>query len=101
MTDGPEQRPLLALVIRLGAALVLSLMLVFVKLLGESGVDLLEILFWRQVVTIPILGAWFYFSGRMLLLKTNRLAVPSSEAERVIIDVPVINSLLVKHPQVL
>lgn len=80
MTDGPPQRPLLALVIRLGAALVLSLMLVFVKLLGESGVHLLEILFWRQVVTIPILGAWFYFSGRMLLLSTDRLALHGKRA---------------------
>jgi drug/metabolite transporter (DMT)-like permease len=80
MTEGPEQRPLFALVIRLGAVLVLSLMLVFVKLLGESGVHLLEILFWRQAVTIPILGAWFYFSGRMLLLKTNRLALHGKRA---------------------
>ena len=80
MTDDPEQRPLFALVIRLGAALVLSLMLVFVKLLGESGVHLLEILFWRQAVTIPILGAWFYFSGRLLLLKTDRLALHGKRA---------------------
>jgi len=80
MTDGPPQRPLFALVIRLGAALVLSLMLVFVKLLGESGVHLLEILFWRQVVTIPILGAWFYFGGRMLLLSTDRLALHGKRA---------------------
>lgn len=80
MTDEPEQRPLFALVIRLGAALVLSLMLMFVKLLGESGVHLLEILFWRQIVTIPVLGAWFYFSGRMLLLKTDRLALHGKRA---------------------
>jgi len=75
MIEGPPQRPLAALVYRLGAALTLSLMLVFVKLLGESGVHLLEILFWRQAVTIPILGAWFYFSGRMLLVQTDRLAL--------------------------
>ncbi|MXP45302.1 DMT family transporter [Allopontixanthobacter sediminis] len=80
MTDGPQQRPLFALVIRLGAALVLSLMLVFVKLLGESGVHLLEILFWRQVVTIPLLAGWFYFSGRMLLLKTDRMALHGKRA---------------------
>jgi drug/metabolite transporter (DMT)-like permease len=80
MTHGPEQRPLFALVIRLGAALVLSLMLVFVKLLGESGVHLVEILFWRQAVTIPILGAWFYFSGRIILLKTDRLGLHGKRA---------------------
>ena len=80
MTDEQEQKPLFALVIRLGAALVLSLMLVFVKLLGESGVHLAEILFWRQAVTIPVLGAWFYFSGRMFLLKTDRLALHGKRA---------------------
>ena len=35
------------------------------------------------------------------LLKTNRLAVPSSVAERVIIDISVINGLLVKRTQLL
>lgn len=80
MTQGPEQRPLFALVIRLGAALVLSLMLVFVKLLGESGVHLLEILFWRQAVAIPLLAGWFYFSGRMLLLRTERMALHAKRA---------------------
>lgn len=80
MTDGPEQKPLFALVLRLGAALVLSLMLVFVKLLGESGVHLAEILFWRQAVTIPVLGGWLFFTGSMVLLKTNRLALHGKRA---------------------
>ena len=54
-----HHRPLLALLIRLGAAFVLSVMLVFVKLLSEAGVNLAEILFWRQLPTIPILLLWF------------------------------------------
>ncbi len=75
MDSLPQQRPILALVIRLGAAFVLSVMLVFVKLLGESGVNLAEILFWRQVVTIPVLGLFFWGSGKIYLFKTERIAV--------------------------
>ncbi len=80
MPDRPQQRPLFALVIRLGAAFVLSVMLVFVKLLGESGVNLAEILFWRQVVTLPVLGLWFYASGTTYLLKTERLGLHGKRA---------------------
>lgn len=80
MTDGPEQRPLFALGLRLIAALTLSLMLVFVKLLGENGVHLAEILFWRQAATVPVLLAWFYFSGRLIMLKTDRLSLHGKRA---------------------
>ena len=68
-----HQRPLLALLIRLGAALVLSIMLVFVKLVTESGVSLTETLFWRQLPTIPILLLWFGARKKLATLKSDRL----------------------------
>jgi len=68
-----EQRPQLALLIRLGAAAVLSIMLVCVKLLGESGVSLVETLFWRQLPTVPILLVWFAARGRLSTLNSTRL----------------------------
>ncbi len=68
-----DQRPQLALLIRLGAAAVLSVMLVCVKLLGESGVSLTETLFWRQLPTIPILFFWFAARGQLATLKSARL----------------------------
>jgi drug/metabolite transporter (DMT)-like permease len=68
-----DQRPLLALLIRLGSAFVLSLMLVFVKLLHESGVSLTETLFWRQLPTVPILLAWFGLRGQLSVLRSDRL----------------------------
>ncbi len=80
MSEVPLQRPVFALVVRLGAAFVLSVMLVFVKLLGESGVHLAEILFWRQVVTLPVLGAWFFASGTMYLLRTERITLHGKRA---------------------
>ncbi len=70
----------MALLIRLGAAFVLSVMLVLVKLAHESGVHLVEILFWRQVPTIPILLVWFAASGTLPLLRTERLGKHAQRA---------------------
>jgi drug/metabolite transporter (DMT)-like permease len=63
----------MALLIRLGAAAVLSVMLVFVKLVTESGVSLTETLFWRQLPTVPILLGWFASRGNLAALASNRL----------------------------
>lgn len=68
-----DQRPRLALLIRLGAALVLSVMLVMVKLVTQSGVSLAETLFWRQLPTVPILLLWFGAQGRLAFLGSKRL----------------------------
>lgn len=67
------QRPQLALLIRLAAALVLSIMMVLVKLASESGVHLAEILFWRQLPTIPVLLLWFAATSSLSKLKTKRV----------------------------
>lgn len=75
-----DQRPLLALLMRLGAALVLSVMLVFVKLVVDSGVTLVETLFWRQLPTVPILLLWFALRGRLDALATARPAAHAARA---------------------
>lgn len=77
MTDAtsPDERPLMALAIRLGAAFTLSVMLVFVKLASESGVHLGEILFWRQMPTVPILLAWYGARGSIQNLATKRIGI--------------------------
>jgi drug/metabolite transporter (DMT)-like permease len=67
------ERPQLALLIRLGAAFVLSVMLVFVKLVTESGVSLTETLFWRQLPTIPVLLIWFAMRRELSTLRSERL----------------------------
>lgn len=67
------QRPQLALLIRLGAAFVLTIMLVFVKLVTESGVTLTETLFWRKLPTVPVLLLWFAMRKELGTLKTRRL----------------------------
>ncbi|MDZ4273284.1 MAG: DMT family transporter [Erythrobacter sp.] len=66
-------RPLLALGIRLLAAAALATMAMLVKLAGERGVHLIELIFWRQVLAAVLLGAGLTLAGRLALLKTNRL----------------------------
>ena len=80
MTAATTQRPLMALLIRLGAAFVLSAMLVLVKLANESGVHLVEILFWRQLPTIPILLAWFAWRGGLGMLRSRRMGKHAQRA---------------------
>lgn len=76
----PTHKPLLALVIRLAAAFVLSVMLVLVKLASESGIHLAEILFWRQLPTIPAILLWFGATGSVSALKTQRLGKHAQRA---------------------
>lgn len=71
--DLPAQRPLYALLLRLAAAATLSLMLALVKLASESGLALPEILFWRQLPTIPMILLLFWATGRLGTLKSSRM----------------------------
>ena len=79
MTARPH-RPLLALGLRLAAALLLGVMFVFVKLAAESGAHLVEILVWRQGVAIPLLLGWMWLARRSELLRTRRLWVHGRRA---------------------
>lgn len=81
MAESPiAQRPLLALLIRLGAAATLSVMLLFVKLATQAGVSLVETMFWRQLPTVPILLLWFAARGRLRTLKSPRLKAHAGRA---------------------
>ena len=47
-------------------------MAVLIKLADASGVHLLEIIFWRQFVSLPIILCWAMAAGGLHLLKTER-----------------------------
>ncbi|RDC60752.1 Riboflavin transporter [Alteripontixanthobacter maritimus] len=64
---------MLALGIRLAAIFVLSVMLVLVKLASEAGLHLAEILFWRQLPTIPMLLLWLGARRSLGLLRSRRM----------------------------
>ncbi|MEL7728825.1 DMT family transporter [Citromicrobium bathyomarinum] len=50
-----QSRPLTAIGLRLLAALALTTLSMLVKLTGEQGVHLFEIIFWRQAVTLIVM----------------------------------------------
>jgi drug/metabolite transporter (DMT)-like permease len=68
----PARRPLLALLIRLGAIAALATMSALIKLAAERGIHLLEIMFWRQALTIPIALAWVLATSGLATLATHR-----------------------------
>ena len=72
-SDHPHHRPLLALGLRLAAAFVLAALLACVKLASDKGIHLAEIMFWRQLPTIPILLGWFALRRQLGTLKTARM----------------------------
>lgn len=69
-----QQRPLLALGVRLMAACALSTMLLMVKLVGERGVSLVETVFWRQLFPTIGIGLWLLSRGELHRLRTPRFA---------------------------
>ena len=72
-TDPHRAHPLLPLCFRVGAAMLFATLLTLVKLAGELGIALPEIMFWRQFVTIPLLLAYLAFTHGLHRLRTNRL----------------------------
>ncbi|MBT2134259.1 DMT family transporter [Croceibacterium sp. LX-88] len=72
MHAAPVHRPLLALLIRLGAVAGLATMSALIKLAAERGVHLLEIMFWRQFLTIPVMLAWVWATTGIGSLATKR-----------------------------
>jgi len=68
-----RDRPLFALALRLASAVVVSLLYALVKYCGRLGIALPEIMFWRQMVVLPLIGGWLALTGRLALLRTRRL----------------------------
>lgn len=68
-----EPRPMLALLIRLGAIAALATMAAMIKYASQTGIHLVEILFWRQATAIPVVLAVVWLtSGSLASLKTSR-----------------------------
>ncbi|MHA4836163.1 DMT family transporter [Sphingopyxis sp. MSC1_008] len=78
--DRPPQNYLGGIGLRLLAMVSLSLMFVLVKLIAESGIHILESLFWRQAVVIPLVFAWALSHGGIASLKTRRIGAHARRA---------------------
>lgn len=72
MEAGHSERPILALLVRLGAAAALATMGALVKLASTRGIAFPEILFWRQFIAVPLVFAWAGWSGGIATLRTDR-----------------------------
>ncbi len=59
---------------------LLATMFMLAKYASQTGVSLPEIMFWRQVVTLPMLGGWLLLSGSLHRLKTQRLGAHAVRA---------------------
>lgn len=73
-------RPLYALALRLAGIALIATMFMLVKLAGESGVALPEVMFWRQAVTLPVLFGWLAYAGRIGTLRTTRIGAHARRA---------------------
>jgi drug/metabolite transporter (DMT)-like permease len=71
VTATPERR-LLAIALRLVAALALTLMFAIVKLVDVRGVSLVESLFYRQALAMPMVLGWIMAGPGWAALKTKR-----------------------------
>lgn len=77
--DSEHDRPMLALVIRLLGIAGFAVMAALIKLAAERGMHIAEIIFWRQLVTVPIIATWAMLAGDIHLLKSER---PKAHAVR-------------------
>lgn len=75
-----QPRPMMALGIRLAAAGTLATMSMLVKLAGERGVELTEMIFWRQAITVVCITAMLAVMGRLADLRTRRLGAHARRA---------------------
>lgn len=67
-----QHRPALALGLRTLAALAIATMFMMGKVASERGINLQEVMFWRQVATLPILFGWLTMTGGIGRLRTTR-----------------------------
>ena len=72
MSAREHDRPVLALLIRLVGIAGLATMAALIKLAADRGIHLLELLFWRQAVALPILAGWAMLNGGLATLGTTR-----------------------------
>jgi drug/metabolite transporter (DMT)-like permease len=73
-------RPFLALGLRLLAAFTVATMSMLLKLAGERGAHLIEMLFWRQALTALLLGVGLGLAGRLAMLRTQRMPAHARRA---------------------
>ncbi|MCJ2177935.1 DMT family transporter [Novosphingobium album (ex Hu et al. 2023)] len=84
MTPSPrlqsQENPLLAIGLRVLAMVMLSTMFMLVKLAGDHGVSIPELLFWRQAMSVPMIFVWLLATGNLGVLATRRMGSHAGRA---------------------
>lgn len=75
-----EDRPLMGIGLRLAAMFFISLMFAGVKMANARGVHLVESLFYRQALALPLVFAWICFTDGPQAVRTKRVGVHASRA---------------------
>jgi len=68
-----EERPLFAIGLRLAAMLSISIMFATAKLLSARNVHLVETLFYRQAIALPLVFGWIAWSEGAGAVRTKRI----------------------------
>jgi drug/metabolite transporter (DMT)-like permease len=76
----PPQHYLGGIALRLLAMLSLSVMFVLVKYIDAAGIHLVESLFWRQALVLPLLALWALAHGGLGLFRTQRIGIHARRA---------------------
>ena len=71
-------RPLFAIALRLTAVICLSVMFITVLLASERGVHVIESLFYRQALALPVVAVWLMSAGGLATVRTRRIGVHAS-----------------------
>ncbi len=71
---------MLAIGLRALAMVMLSTMFMLVKLVGDHGVSIAELLFWRQAMSVPMIFGWLLATGNLGVLATRRMASHAGRA---------------------
>lgn len=75
-----EERPVLAIGLRLLAMLSLSITFATAKLAADQGISLVETLFYRQLIALPIVFSWVALTQGAGAVRTQRIGAHISRA---------------------
>lgn len=75
MASAPVENRVRALGLRLFAVTIFSTMGVLIKLASHAGIKLPEIMFWRQLLALPIVLIWIAAGPGFPSLRTKKLAI--------------------------
>lgn len=75
-----SQHYLGGIALRLLAMLSLSLMFVLVKRIDAAGIHIVESLFWRQAIVLPMLVGWALTRGGLAIYRTRRIGTHARRA---------------------